>query len=197
MQTNFLWSGVEYQSMENCLVNTLDHGASVSSTIVGTYQGMVYLVDYHIEVNENWETVLFEIHSRHSNQKIHLLFESDGAGTWMTNGQVLHEFDGCIDIDIPITPFTNTLPINRLKLRNNDVQEIQVLYLDLLQQEVKTVRQRYARISDAVYRYENVPNDFEAEITVDESGFVVDYPSLFTRSAAVKSYYPQSEKTYL
>ena len=32
------------------------------------------------------------------------------------------------------------------------------------------------------YKFENVPNDFEAIITVDEWGLVVNYPELFVRT---------------
>src|SRR6186713_3301172 len=127
MQTNLLWTGIAYHSLENCLVNPVDDGVEISSTIVGTYDEIIYHVEYHLKLNSSWETTFFEIECRHSDRGIHLLFESTGAGTWMTNGNVLPEFEGCIDIDIPITPFTNSLPINRLNLQVGEEQEIQVL----------------------------------------------------------------------
>jgi len=192
MQTNLLWTGIEYHSLENCLVNRVDDGVEITSTILGTYDHIIYQVDYFIRLNSSWETTYFEIESRHSNQGIRFVFESTGAGTWMANGNVLPEFEGCMDIDIPLTPLTNTLPINRLNLKPWEEAEIQVLYLDLLRQEIKPVRQKYARVSEKVYHYENVPNDFEADIIVDDMGFVVDYPTLFKRTAAVKSRYPHS-----
>ena len=40
------------------------------------------------------------------------------------------------------------------------------------------------------YADQNIPNDFEANILVDDSGFVMDYPSLFIRTAAQESFYP-------
>ena len=49
--------------------------------------------------------------------------------------------------------------------------------------------QVYKRISEEKYHYENIPNDFEADITVDENGLVVDYPSLFTRTEILQSSY--------
>jgi hypothetical protein len=65
-------------------------------------------------------------------------------------------------------------------------KEINVIYIDLLEDSIKKVKQKYRRISAEVYHYENVPNDFEAEITVDGAGFVIDYPQLFTRKASIK-----------
>src|SRR4030095_1161594 len=179
MQTNLLWTGREYYSLENCLVEMTTAGAEITSTIIGNYEDKIYKVEYYIKTNQNWETVFFEINSRHSNQAQLTRFEGDGKGNWIKNGKKADQFKECIDVDIPLTPFTNTLPIRRLKLSQNKAQEIQVIYCDLLEEQIKAVRQRYTCLSDTEYHYENVPNDFEATIQVDESGFVVDYPSLF------------------
>ena len=189
MQTNLLWTGREYYSLENCLVNVTAAGSEILSTIIGYYEGEIYKVDYLIKTNQNWETVYFEINSRHSNQNQAIKFESDGQGNWTTNGKKADQFSGCMDVDIPLTPFTNTLPISRLTLDINQTQEIQVIYCDLLEQQIRPVRQRYTRLSNTEYHYENVPNNFEATIQVDESGFVVDYPSLFVRTAVLKTNY--------
>jgi uncharacterized protein len=192
MQTNLLWTGREYYSLENCLVNTTDEGTTVNSVIVGKYNETLYRVDYEIRINKNWQVTAFTLKGRHSNQSLHWKFAGDGNGNWTTGGKPADEFKGCIDIDIPLTPFTNTLPVNRLKLMPGSSQQIRVLYLDVLEQRISTVKQQYTRLSDTEYQYENVPNDFEATITVDASGFVVDYPQLFVRTAAQNSNYSLS-----
>ena len=189
MQTNLLWTGREYYSLENCLVKTTAIGSEITSTIIGYYEEKIYRVEYKITTNQNWETVLFQINSRHSNQTQLIRFESDGKGNWKNNGEKAEQFNGCIDVDIPLTPFTNTLPIRRLRLSQHQAQEINVIYCDLLEQQIKPVRQRYTRLSNTEYHYENVPNDFEATIRVDESGFVIDYPSLFKRKATLMTNY--------
>jgi hypothetical protein len=186
MQTNILWTGREYYSLENCLVTNTGSGSEISSVIVGKYNNLIYRVDYTIRTNQNWETVFTEISYRHNNASDHFVFEGDGKGNWSRNGAPAAGFAGCLDVDIPLTPFTNSLPINRLKLTDNEEREIQVIYIDLLETEIKLVRQKYTRLSKAEYHYENIPNDFEAKITVDESGFVIDYPSLFVQAASVK-----------
>jgi hypothetical protein len=55
-----------------------------------------------------------------------------------------------------------------------------------LSRVIKPVNQKYTRLSGNEYHYENIPNDFEATIQTDEFGFVVDYPGLFVRTAAVR-----------
>lgn len=189
MQTNLLWTGREYYSLENCLITTTEFGSDIDSVIVGRYQEKIYRVEYRIKTNQDWETIFLELHSQHSNQRQHWIFESDGKGNWTANGKPSYEFKNCIDVDIPLTPFTNTLPINRLKFVKDIPQDIQVIYLDVLEQQIKPVRQKYIRLSSTSYHYENVPNDFDANIQVDDHGFVVDYPSLFVRTAALTTDY--------
>lgn len=181
MKANIIWTGREYYSLENCLVNYSESGAEILSTIIGHYQQVIYKVDYRITTNSNWETLALEINSRHGDTLQVLRFDKDGKG-WLRNGETVSMFDGCIDVDIPLTPFTNTLPIRRLKLKENDKREIKVIYCDLLNEEIKPVTQSYRCISPTRYHYQNVPNDFEAEIEVDENGLVKDYPQLFVRT---------------
>jgi hypothetical protein len=189
MQTNIMWTGLEYDSMENCLVDTTEKGTEINSVIVGTYGSRIFKVEYRIRTNPRWETLFVEARSQHSDQFQYLRLESDGQGNWQSQGKPAPQFNGCMDIDISITPLTNTLPINRLKLFPGTSQEIQVVYLDLLEQQMVPARQKYSCLSKTSYQYENVPNDFEAVITVDELGLVVDYPRLFVRKASLNSNY--------
>jgi hypothetical protein len=189
MQTNFLWAGVEYCSLENCLVDTSAAGAEINSTIIGTFDNKIYKTEYCIKTNPGWATFFVEISSRHSNDLKIVRLEGDGEGSWTRGGKIAKQFKGCIDVDISLASFTNSLPINRLNLTENQCKEIQVIYIDVITQQIRPVRQRYTRLSDTFYHYQNVPNDFEAIIEVDEFGFVVDYPPLFRRTAQLRSNY--------
>jgi hypothetical protein len=184
MPTNLLWTGIEYHSMENCFIDISATGSKTTSTNIGYYDNKIYKVTYRIITNQNWETVFLEINTRLNNENRVVQFEGDGKGNW-TNGDLKIDFlTGCIDVDISLTPFTNTLPIRRLNLKENETATINVIYFDILNHQIKPVPQRYTRISSTEYHYQNVVDDFEATIRVDESGLVIDYPSLFTRTAA-------------
>jgi hypothetical protein len=189
MQTNILWSGREYRSLENCLVNYTETGVEISSTIVGHYQGKIYKVDYQILTNLKWETLVFEVQTQCNDSREFLRFEAMQHGGWLANGESTKLYNGCIDVDISLTPFTNSLPINRMQAALAQQQEITVIYIDVLHQRIKPVRQLYKKNSQSNYHFENVPNDFEADIAIDDSGLVVDYPGLFVREAILSSSY--------
>ncbi|WP_420148433.1 putative glycolipid-binding domain-containing protein [Spirosoma sp.] len=184
MLINLLWTGREYYSLEHCQLASTGTGSRITSVIIGTYAQRIYRVEYVIETNPDWVTLRCDITAQLDHSRKVLRFRSDGHGNWWLNDKPAEQFRGCTDVDIPLTPFTNTLPINRLKLAEQESQQIQVLYVDLLADDIKSVRQNYTRLSNTGYKYENVPNDFEAVITVDPLGLVVDYPELFFRTAS-------------
>lgn len=119
--------------------------------------------------------------------KLHVV--SDGAGNWRDTirDRALPMLRGCVDVDIAITPSTNTLPIKRLRLKAVEATEISVVYIPLPEQITGTflpwrAEQRYTcLIPGQRYRYKSLPAGFAAELEVDEDGFVLDYPPIFRR----------------
>lgn len=189
MQKNILWTGREYYSLENCLINTAATGVEITSALVGLYQGKLYRVEYSIQTSAKWETTSVEIKCQHNNSRQLIKLHREDNASWLLDGKKNPVFDGCADVDIPVTPFTNSLPINRLRLVVGSEQIVPVIYIDVLSGDVKPVRQKYIRTAENAYHYENIPNDFEADIVVDQSGFVVDYPELFVRTFAEETRY--------
>lgn len=98
-------------------------------------------------------------------------------------GVVNSKFNNFKFIDISLTPFTNTLPINYLNISENNSQKIDVLYIDVLKHQIRPVQQQYTRTAVNKYLYENIESDFKAEISVDEMGLVTSYPELFEKIA--------------
>jgi hypothetical protein len=82
-----------------------------------------------------------------------------------------------------VTPFTNTLPIQRLKLKQNEAQEISVVYVSVPDLGLSKFDQRYTCISEGkaggIYKYESLNSGFTSELKIDEDGMVIDYPGIF------------------
>jgi uncharacterized protein len=115
-----------------------------------------------------------------------LLLVGDGAGHWRDGvGAPRPDLDGAIDVDLAITPFTNTLPIRRLGLRAGESADLKVVYIVLGDGAGPTAvidPQRYTCLEPRRrYRYEALDIDFVREIEVDADGLVVTYPELFRR----------------
>src|SRR5215203_6431025 len=68
----------------------------------------------------------------------------DGEGHWKRRGgEPMPDLDGCIDVDISATPFTNTLPIRRLGFEPGQSEELTVAYIRVPELLIGPERQRY------------------------------------------------------
>jgi uncharacterized protein len=120
-------------------------------------------------------------------EHLRLVASDDGESHWKRRGgEPVPELDGCIDVDISATPFTNTLPIRRLGLEPGESEELTVTYIRVPELLVGPERQRYgcleAKADGGLYRFEALPSEFTAELPVDADGLVIDYPGLFRRA---------------
>ncbi|WP_312287807.1 putative glycolipid-binding domain-containing protein [Chryseobacterium gleum] len=181
-----IWKGIFYQSLEYFNLHSDDKGYTVESKIIGCHEDKIYVLNYKILSDKDWNVQDFLIESEINTVK-RTFSGKRNQNHWKINGVVHSEFNNFKFIDISLTPFTNTLPINNLKLAENSSQEIKVIYIDVLNKVIKPVTQQYTRISADQYRYDNLQTDFTADISVDESGLIVNYPELFEKIAELKT----------
>jgi uncharacterized protein len=111
---------------------------------------------------------------------------ADGAGRWHDGeGRALEALEGCVDVDLTATAFTNTLPVRRLGLKEGESAEIRVAYVAAPDLRLTAVRQRYTCLSvtkeRSRYLYEGLDTGFVAELPLDADGVVLDYPGLARR----------------
>jgi len=136
---------------------------------------------YRVECDAGWRCRALDVEILGGARMLRL--RGDGHGQWTDgDGRPLPALHGAIDVDLPITPFTNTLPIRRLGLAVGASAEIDVVYVRAPALSVEIDRQRYTCLEPLRrYRYEAVDGSFTAEIDVDARGLVVTYPGLFRR----------------
>jgi uncharacterized protein len=172
------WSG---KGIEHLVLHEGPDEIVADAAILGTAEDEVFAARYRILCDKSWRVRKAEIVQIGGGSALELA--SDGAGNWADgSGAPMPQLAGAIDIDIAITPFTNTLPIRRLHLQTGQSGEILVVYVQLPGLTVTTDRQRYTCLeSDRRYRYESLDSDFTRDIEVDRDGLVVIYPGLFRR----------------
>lgn len=112
-----------------------------------------------------------------------LTLQTDGPGRWRHgDGRAIDALDGCIDIDIWPTPFTNSFPIRRERWDIGERRQFRMAWIFGPDLSVHPQQQAYTRTADNRYLFENLDGGgFNAELPVDEEGIVVDYPGLFRR----------------
>lgn len=155
-------------------------GAVLSGTVAAVLKGTAIDARYRVEVDAGWTTRKVAVAIANLGRSIDLT--ANGIGRWSdAEGVWIPALDGCIDVDISLTPSTNILPIRRLGLQVGESAEVTVAYLLAPELALRPGRQRYTRLADRLWRFEAPEFNFAADITVDADCFVVDYPGLFRR----------------
>jgi hypothetical protein len=137
-------------------------------------------VEYVLRLSATWQVRQFILFR--DLEEPDLWLATDGSGRWgEMNGAHRTELDGCYDLDLNCTPFTNTIPIRRLPLLEGNAAELPVVHVDTETLEVHPVVQRYTRLTRDAWRYENLDTGYSVDLEVDEHGLVLDYPGEFRR----------------
>lgn len=144
-----------------------------------------FRLSYRLRWDDPWTLRRAELGLATADARASLVLESDGRGRWTdATGAHLPALDGCVDVDVWPTPFTNSFPILRAPLAVGERREHRVAWIDGLALAVTAQRQAYTRLADGAYRFESLDGGgFTAELTVGDDGLVLDYPGLFRRVA--------------
>ncbi|HEX6197213.1 MAG TPA: putative glycolipid-binding domain-containing protein [Jiangellaceae bacterium] len=175
MNRELVWTAERWPGIEHASVHSSDDGVTVDSVVVAGLDDGPVRLHYRLDCDIAW-------HPRHlviqvyGHPDIRL---SNTDNRWHgDDGTPFPDLDGCTDVDIALTPFTNTIPIRRLRLDHRESADLDVIYIHPASTvEISRKRQRYTR-TDAGFRYES--GDFRADLQVDEDGFVTNYPRLWT-----------------
>jgi uncharacterized protein len=138
---------------------------------------------YRLTWDESWRLRDAELAVATERSTRSLSLQTDGQGHWRHgDGQPIDELDGCMDIDIWPTPFTNSFPIRREPMAVGSRRQFRMAWIFAPDLTVRPQRQAYTRLAERLYLFENLDGSgFRAELGVDEDGIVLDYPDLFRR----------------
>ena len=171
------WSGI---GMEHLVLRERLDRIVAEGVISATVEERYFAALYRIECDAGWR--VRTTHARVIGGDAAIDLTSDGTGRWRdASGLALPKLDGAIDVDLSITPFTNTLPIRRLDLTEGQHADIRVVYLHFPDLSLTIDRQRYTCLKRGQYRYESLDSGFTRDINTDADGLIVTYPGLFRR----------------
>jgi len=185
MPQDIVWEWLDRPGLEHLALAVDPAGIAARGLVLVQFGTDLLRVRYEVELGGDW---VFR-HAR-------LIVERDGAskrlalarsadGVWTVDGQARPDLAAATDIDIMATPFTNTLPIRRLRLDPDRPETIAVAYIRLPELTVEPAAQEYCRLGgdgpERRYRYRSLASGFTAELTVDGDGLVLEYPGIWRR----------------
>ncbi len=185
------WQDWDARGIEHLALREGAREIVAESVVVGSADDAVFALRYRIRCDKSWRVRSAEVAIVGDNRKIEIT--ADGKGNWFdASGKPRPELAGALDIDLSATPFTNTIPIRRLKLRAGQSADVVTAYILVhalagtaarpTGLSLTTDAQRYTcLVPRKRYRYESIDSDFRRDIEVDSHALVVTYPGLFRR----------------
>jgi hypothetical protein len=150
-------------------------------------EGEAWAVDYAIVLNRSWLTRSAQVHTRNAAGRRTVTLDAHGAGEWTVNGAQAPQLDGCLDVDLEASSFTNAFPVHRLGLEIGEHADAAAAYVRVMDDSVERLEQQYLRRPNdgdrRRYHYKSPAFGFEADLVYDESGIVIDYPGIAVRAA--------------
>lgn len=176
-----LWRRLDTVGHDACRYVRDDLGWLIEGSAVFIEDGQVATLSYRLRCDEAWNSRSATIDGWLGDEIVALEIVHGSGNRWSVNGQDMPLLAGLTDIDIGFTPATNTNAIRRMALMPGDKGETVAAWLDTADWQVKPLRQTYRRLDETQYDYAAPLHEFEARLTVDAFGAVVDYPGRWQR----------------
>lgn len=174
-----MWRRIDVVGMESCAVHPSEAGFHISGSAMFVEENTPARLDYTVYCKRNWECSGATVDQWLGADRIRIELLRQEDSRWAVNGQTIDGVDALLDIDLGFTPATNTNAIKRLQLSVGEYSEFTAVWLDDQTWSFKPLKQRYERLNENTYKYVSVESGYEAELLVDEFGFVRLYPELW------------------
>jgi hypothetical protein len=162
---------------------TLSEGLADSTLLAADPEFGPFQLNYRLAWDASWRITRADLRVTTAGPPRWLRLTADGDGRWTdeTGGRIA-SLDGCVELDIFPTPFTNTFPVRRQAMKVGERRQFRMAWILAPQLTVSPQEQAYTRLAERLYLFESLDGSgFRAELTVDEDGLVLDYPGLFRR----------------
>ena len=176
---SILWRGFYLEGHEACRLTAQDSHWQLAGSAVFAYQQQPCRLDYRISCDSGWRTLSAQVTGWLGSLLVDVELTVEAGHRWRLNGVERPGVAGCIDLDLNFSPSTNLLPIRRLNLAVGETAEVKAAWLRFPSFTLEPLSQKYQRLDESTYRYESAGGQFVAELKVNRSGFVVDYPGIW------------------
>jgi hypothetical protein len=190
-----LWQRIASPGSDWCALERKSDGWRLQGIVLAEVATVPIMVHYAVVLAPDWSTRAVEIAMRSGDaiepRELRLTVSPDQR--WQIerepsldpampqdDAMALH---GLTDVDLGITPATNTLPIRRLEPAIGATVAVTAAWVRFPELTIEPLPQQYIRLAERRYRYESAGGAFVAEIEVDDLGLVTTYEGGWRRVA--------------
>lgn len=178
------WQRLDTEGHDACRLIRRPNGWRLSGSAIFDHEGKLCLLAYTVDCDAEWRTLSAQVSGSVGFDELAFAIERTPAGRWLLNGIEQAGAKDCIDLDLGFTPATNLIAIRRLDLPHGVETPAPAAYYLEFSLELGLVEQTYRRTGETTLAYASPAYGYSAELTVAPSGFVTDYPGLWTGRAA-------------
>ncbi|WP_228032508.1 putative glycolipid-binding domain-containing protein [Mycolicibacterium sp. P9-22] len=180
------WRAHDVPRMESVRVQLSGNRIKAYGRIVSaaTPAGPAFSASYDLVTDETGATKRLSLTMTLAERERQLSIARDEEGMWLVrdhqNQTSRAAFDSALDVDVVFSPFFNALPIRRTGLyQRAETLDVPVVYVRLPELTVELETISYTSTGAAGIDLKSPVA--ETTITVDDDGFILDYPGLATR----------------
>lgn len=190
--SSVMWMMLHTPGHDACRFTCGRDGFALDGCAAFAHEGMACAVRYAVRGDADWQTRSGRVSGFLGGETVDIAVERAADGRWFLNGKEQGAVAGQRDLDLGFTPATNLIALRRFALRPGESVAAPAAYLLFPETKLDDLgltllEQSYARLDESRYDYSG-PH-YRATLTVDQTGFVVDYPGLwraFTDPAVTK-----------
>ena len=178
------WRAHDVRRMESTRVSLSGNRIKANGRIVAaaTSAHPAFSASYDLVTDDHGATKRLSMSVTLAERDRQLSIARDEENLWSVTdhrGQSRATFDGALDVDVVFSPFFNALPIRRTGIyKGTETVTVPVVYVMLPEFAVNPATITYSAGSDGIKVHSPVA---DTTITVDNDGFILDYPGLAER----------------
>ena len=196
------WAGMDGLRLEAARVVLGGRSMRASGSLVSARQegAEPYSASYSLATDENGVVQRLTVRTIRAQGEQYVSLTRSEEGIWLVDrvdhggGTMRTHLGGAVDVDLAFCVLFNALPVRRLGLHRAAQQDLTqqdltqyddlpMAFVSLPGLEVSCVRQTYRTVAVGDTTAVNIASDlFEAELTVDADGLVLEYPGLARRT---------------
>ncbi|MEX2285398.1 MAG: putative glycolipid-binding domain-containing protein [Gemmatimonadota bacterium] len=176
-----LWRRRDEPAMQYSRFQEFAEGYIIDGRVLTVLSGQPAEIHYSVICDRAWQTQHAYAAIYQGTSTRQLLLRRDEQNQWWRGEERLPDLDGIVDVDLALTPSTNTLPIRRLNLAVGESKSTDAAWVRFPELTIERQHQRYTRGAAHRYRFEIDGGAFTAELEVDETGVVIRYEDLWER----------------
>ena len=183
MVRRVMWRRLDGSGGEVCELVDRTGAPGLRGLVAEVVDGGCRLTSYAVHCAAGWRTrhVDVEVIEPDGRRRAVTVEHAPRSGLWRVNRAVRPDLSGCRDIDLGITPATNTLPLRRLDLASGESRSTTAVWVRFPELTIRPLHQTYHNEGAGSVRYESRGGAFTAVLEVDDAGMVTRYGDRWER----------------